>query len=63
LAPDRPETFRHRIDATNLIERFFSKPKHVCHVATRYDKLAANVLAVIQRSSMRLWLRAYESTA
>ena len=26
----------------NLIERFFSKLKHFRHVATRYDKLAAN---------------------
>ena len=32
-------------------------------VATRYDKLAANYLAMIQLASMRLWLRAYESTA
>jgi transposase len=30
---------------------------------TRYDKLAANVLAMVQLASMRLWLRAYESTA
>ncbi|MER8366287.1 IS5/IS1182 family transposase, partial [Mesorhizobium sp. M0991] len=27
------------------------------------DKLAANFLAMIQLASMRLWLRAYESTA
>ena len=32
-------------------------------VATRYDKLAANFLAVIQLASMRPWLRTYESTA
>jgi transposase len=31
--------------------------------ATRYDKLAANFLAMVQFASMRLWLRAYESTA
>lgn len=47
----------------NLIERFFSKLKHFRRVATRYDKLAANFLAMIQLASMRLWLRAYESTA
>lgn len=46
----------------NLIERFFSKLKHFRRVATRYDKLAANFLAMIQLASMRLWLRAYEST-
>ena len=44
-------------------ERFFSKLKHFRRVATRYDKLAANFLAMVQLASMRLWLRAYESTA
>jgi transposase len=47
----------------NLIERFFSNLKHFRRVATRYDKLAANFLAMVQLASMRLWLRAYESTA
>jgi transposase len=46
----------------NLIERFFSKLKHFRRVATRYDKLASNFLAMVQLASMRLWLRAYEST-
>lgn len=46
----------------NLIERFFSKRKHFRRVATRYDKLAANFLATVQLASIRLWLRAYEST-
>lgn len=31
-------------------------------IATRYDKLAANYLAFIKLVSIRLWLRAYEST-
>jgi hypothetical protein len=47
----------------NLIERFFSKLKHFRRVATRYDKLAANFLAMNQLTSMRLWLRTHESTA
>jgi transposase len=47
----------------NLIERFLSKLKHFRRVATRYDKLAENFLAMVQLASMRLWLRAYESTA
>ena len=47
----------------NLIEWFFSKLKHFRRVATRYDKLAANFLAMVQLASLRLWLRAYESTA
>ena len=49
--------------SANLIERFFSKLKHYRRVAIRYDKLAANFLAMVQLASMRLWLRAYESTA
>ena len=47
--------------ARNLIERFFSKLKHFRRIATRYDKLAATFLAIVQLASMRLWLRAYES--
>jgi transposase len=31
-------------------------------IATRYDKLAANYLAFIKLASIRIWLRAYEST-
>jgi len=38
----------------NLIERFFSKLKHFRRVATRYDKLAANFLAMIQLAWFRL---------
>jgi transposase len=36
--------------------------KQCRRVATRYDKLAANYLAFAQLASIRLWLRAYEST-
>ena len=48
--------------ARNLIERFFNKIKQCRRVATRYDKLAANYLAFVKLASIRLWLRAYEST-
>lgn len=47
----------------NLIERFFSKLKHFRRIATRYEKLAENFLAMVQLASMRLWLRVYESAA
>ena len=47
----------------NLVERFFSKLKHFRRVATRYDKLAENFLAMVKLASIRLWLSAYESTA
>ena len=48
--------------ARNLVERFFNKIKQCRRVATRYDKLAANYLAFIKLASIRIWLRAYEST-
>ena len=43
----------------NLIERFSSKLKHFRRIATRYDKLAGNFLAMVKLASVRLWLRAY----
>jgi transposase len=46
----------------NLNERFFSRLEHFRRVATRYDRLADNFLAMIQLASMRLWLRDYKST-
>jgi len=48
--------------ARNLVERFFNKIKQYRRVATRYDKLAANYLAFIKLPSIRIWLRANEST-
>jgi transposase len=49
--------------ARNRVERFFNKIKQCRRVATRYDKLAANYLAFVQLASIRLWLRANESTS
>lgn len=46
-----------------LIERLFNKLKHFRRIATRYDKLADNFLAMVKLASVRLWLRAYESTS
>lgn len=48
--------------ARNRVERFFNKIKQCRRVATRYDKLAANYLTVVQLASIGLWLRANEST-
>jgi transposase len=48
--------------ARNLIERIFNKIKQYRRVATRSDKLAANYLAFIKIASIRVWLRANEST-
>lgn len=46
----------------NLVERLFNKLKHFRRIATRFDKLARNFLAAVLLASIRLWLRAYEST-
>jgi transposase len=37
--------------SANLVERFFNKLKHLRTIATRYDKLARNLLAGIQLAS------------
>lgn len=52
------ELYRQR----NLIERFFNKLKHFRRIATRYDKLARNFLAAVMLASVRIQIRAYEST-
>ena len=52
-----PFLYRYR----NLVERFFNKLKHFRAVATRYEKHAANYLALVKLASVRIWLRAYES--
>jgi len=53
----------HLYRARNLIERFFNKIKQCQRVATRYDKLAANYPAFVKLASIRIWLRANESTS
>ena len=56
--PFSPVLYRLR----NRVERFFNKLKHFRRVATRYEKLAANFLAMIKIATIRLWLRFYEAT-
>jgi transposase len=51
----------HLCRARNLVERFFNKIKRCRRVATRYDKRAANYLALVPLASIRLWLRVNES--
>jgi transposase len=55
-------TPKAEVRARNLVERFFNEIKQCRRVATRYDKLAANYLAFIKLASIRIWLRANEST-
>ena len=52
-----PFLYRYR----NLVERFFNKLKHFRAIATRYEKHAANYVALVKLASTRIWLRAYES--
>ena len=52
-----PDLYKQR----NQVERLFSKLKHFRAVATRYDKRDDNFLASVQRASIRIWLRTYES--
>lgn len=59
-----PICFSHYLyRARNQIERFFNRIKQCRRVATRYDRLAANYRAFVQLASIRLWLRANESTS
>jgi transposase len=53
----------HRFSPTlyrecNRVERFFNRLKHCHRIATRYQKLAANFLAMSEPAAIRLWLRA-----
>lgn len=41
----------------NAIERFFAKIKHFRRVATRYEKLARNYLAMVTLAASIAWLR------
>ena len=52
-----PFLYRYR----NLVERFFNKLKHFRAVATRYEKHAANYLALVKPAAVRIWLRHNES--
>ena len=47
----------------NQVERFFNRIKHFRRIATRYEKLAANYLAMIKLAVVRIKLRSYESMA
>lgn len=47
----------------NLVERFFNKIKHFRRIATRFEKYAANYLAMIKLASVRIWMRHNESMA
>ena len=54
-----PFLYRYR----NRVERFFNKLKHFRAIATRYEKHAANYLALVKLAAARIWMRAYESVS
>ena len=43
------------------VERFFNRTKHLRRVTTRFEKHAANYLAMIKLAAIRIWLRFNES--
>ena len=47
----------HLYALRNLVERCFSKLKHSCRLATRYDKTADSYLGFVLVASTRLWVR------
>lgn len=49
--------------ARNRIERFFNRIKHFRRLATRYEKHAANFLAMLKLAAAHLWLRHFESVS
>jgi transposase len=53
---------RDQADVAEQTARRVNKIKQCRRIGTRYDKLAANYLAFIKLASIRLWIRAYEST-
>lgn len=54
-----PFLYRYR----NLVERFFNKLKHFRAIATRFEKMPENYLALVKLAAVRIWLRAYESVS
>ena len=69
IIPDRcnsnaPHAFSSVLNCMhNRVERFFNKLKQFRRIATRYEKLAANYLAMIKITTVRIWLRLYEPAA
>jgi transposase len=58
--PNRIKRYRPRratYAKRNAVERFFNKLKHFRAIASRYEKAAANYLALVKLASARLWMR------
>jgi transposase len=58
--PQRKTNYRPRkaiYAKRNLVERFFNRLKHFRAIANRFEKHAANYLALVKLASARLWMR------
>ena len=56
----RTKTYRPRRQVyaeRNRVERFFNKLKHFRAIASRFEKSAANYLALVKLASARIWMR------
>ena len=68
IIPDRSSATRTHAFSRDLyrlrnrVERFFNKLKQFRRIATRYEKLVANYLAMIKIATIQIWLRVNEST-
>ena len=60
---DKPAFSPFLYRSRNLVERFFNKLKQFRAIATRYEKHAANYLALVKLAAARIWMRAYESVS
>ena len=60
---DKPAFSPFLYRSRNRVEHFFNKLKHFRAVATRYEKHAANYLALVKLAATRIWMRAYESVS
>lgn len=47
----------------NKVERVFNKIKHYRQIATRYEKLSTNFLAMVKLAAIRVWRQSIEPTA
>lgn len=54
---ERPAFSKFLYRYRNLIERFFNKLKHFRALATRFEKHAANYLALLKLAAARIWMR------
>jgi transposase len=58
----RPRFDREAYRARNRVERLFNRLKQFRRIATRYEKRAANYLAMLHIGAILIWLNAFADT-